>query len=139
MNMKSILKILAIITLILGIIGTIVLAIKFGTAEKLLATYDSVGYKTTFDAGTFFGILLGGLLSTAITSSMLFGLSKILESLETLEYKVNNLEQGKTTEKKNVISDKNSVVSTSGWECPNCGTLNPSYVSTCSCGKGRKA
>ena len=139
MKIKSICKALGIITLVLGIIGTIVLAIKFGTTEKLVATYDTVSSKTKFDIGTFLIILLGGLLSTAITSSILFGLSKILESMESLEYKINNIKQDIANEKTSLVSEKNSVVSTSGWECPNCGTLNPSYVSTCRCGKGRKA
>lgn len=134
MKMKSICKTLGIITLVLGVIGTIILAFKFGTAEKLVSTYNTVSYKTKFDIGTFLIILLGGLLSTAITSSMLLGMNKLLESIETLEYKINNLQAKKTPN-----SEKNSVVSTSGWECPNCGTINPSYVSTCSCGKGRKA
>ena len=80
--MVKLLKVLGIITLVLGIIGSIVVAIHFGTAEKIVATYNSVSTKTKFDIGTFLGILLGGLLSTTILSCLLFGESKILESLQ---------------------------------------------------------
>lgn len=80
--MAKLLKVLGIITLVLGIIGSIVLAIHFGTAEKMVATYNSVSYKTKFDIVTFLGILLGGLLATLISSCLLFGQSKILSILE---------------------------------------------------------
>lgn len=80
--MAKLLKVLGIITLVLGIIGSIVLAIHFGTAEKIVATYNSVSSKTKFDMGTFLGILLGGLLSTTVLSCLLLGESKILEYLQ---------------------------------------------------------
>jgi len=80
--MAKLLKALGIITLILGIIGSIVLAIHFGTAEKMVATYNTISYKTKFEIVTFLGILLGGLLSTAVLSCLLLGESKILECLQ---------------------------------------------------------
>jgi len=51
--MAKLLKLLGIITLIAGIVGSIVLAVHFGVEKKLVATYDEISYKTKFDLGTF--------------------------------------------------------------------------------------
>ena len=98
--MAKFLRVLSIIVLVLGILGTIFLAFKFGTAEKTVATYLGVPEtKTSFNVGLFFGYLVGGGLSTTILYAILGGLSEVLEKLEYHDKKlveINSLlEKGK--------------------------------------------
>ena len=100
--MKNFLKGLGTTVVVLGIIGTIVLAVKFGVDvvegdyDKLLKTVKMIEKRNWL---TTICICAGGLLSTVILSSILYGLSEILETMERqsnsikeIQTKVRNIE-----------------------------------------------
>ena len=77
--MSNKLKILGAIVLSVGIIGTGILAFTLG--------YDYIGiYTKQLNVGRFIGILSGGLLTTLISSFLLFGFGEILDKLDDILY-----------------------------------------------------
>ena len=80
--MAKFLKALAIIALVLGIIGSIILAINLGTTKVVSSTIYDTTVKTKTDVGLLFGIMISGFLSSTILFAVLYGLSSIIEKLE---------------------------------------------------------
>lgn len=81
--MKKFLKVLSFVVLVLGIIGTIVLAIVYGVSEKEVENYlGDFRVKTVIEPVILIEILLCGLLSTVILFAILFGLYTVLERLD---------------------------------------------------------
>lgn len=81
--MSKVLKVLATIILCLGLIGSVVLAFNLG--------YDyPYSFMKEMNVPRFFGILVGGLLTTAITSGFLFFCGNVLDKLDEILYYLKN-------------------------------------------------
>lgn len=77
--MSNKLKILGAIVLCLGIVGTGILAITLG--------YDYIGiYTKQLNIGRFIGILAGGIVTTAVSSCLLFGFAEALDKMDEIIY-----------------------------------------------------
>ena len=120
--MKGTCKFLGILTLILGIIGSFVLAYALG----------SDGHRFYSDRNWVLTIILfvSGVISTAIPSTILLGISEVLEGIESVKFLQNNPEESSSFLNKLVEEKQNKTF----WKCPNCGKSNPPYTGTCSCG-----
>lgn len=82
---KSLCKGLANIILVLGILGSIILAVVCGEVKDVSYTlYSSVSKSSERNGVLTFVILLSGLLSTGVLYSILAGLGEVLEYLEML-------------------------------------------------------
>lgn len=80
--MAKFLKALSFITLVLGSIGSIIMAIAFSKTEKIVSTIYDTSSKTQINGGLLFGILVSGILASLIMFAILYGLSSILEKME---------------------------------------------------------
>lgn len=135
--MKSQCKIIAIVELILGVIGSFILA--KGTGINVYA-----GERNW--ATTIFTFLIGVVVSY-VFFVVLYSISEIIDNQE---YIMKQLE--KHQEKPNISSANASHSNSSaslfcgtesgttdeeGWLCTKCGRLNPNSYSICSCGKHR--
>ena len=150
--MKSFLRTMGIIVVIFGIIGTIVLSVKFGVEHY----EETVGYfsKTVQMVEkrnwlTTLSIFASCLISVGIVSSILFGLANIIENMEyqnnsiiEIQTKVRELEKSKTkSETKPDIQDErpSDIPEKSGaWKCPHCGTVNGPNANKCWCGQKKE-
>lgn len=82
---KTICKNLAIVVLVLGCIGSIVLAVKGGETTTI-SLYGAT--KTKRDVGLTIAYLVSGVFSTFILYSILLGIAEILEFLEIMSRRV---------------------------------------------------
>lgn len=121
--MKQICKYLGFITLVLGVIGSIALANKFGVETSFSSLLSD--FEITRNWLTTIIYFLSGLLSTGILSSILFGIAEILERIESIEYSSNNA----SNHQESFTDSPDSY-----WVCPNCAKHNPLYTGTCGCG-----
>lgn len=103
--MKQICKYLGYATLILGILGSLVLAFREGMLNFIF-----------------------GVFTTAVPASILLGISKILEELENLKGNSGTPEQD--TDLTRLEEERERTY----WKCPQCGKSNPPYAGTCGCG-----
>ena len=81
--MSNKLKLLGAIVLCVGIVGTGYLAATLG--------YEYIGlYTKQLNFGRFFGILVGGILVSAVTSSVLFFFGEVLDKLDEIIKRLND-------------------------------------------------
>lgn len=136
--MKTLLKVLAYINLILGLIGSFILANRFGKSLSYSYYYSSkVIYERSWPLTLeIFG---AGLLSSLVLFSILYALSEILDTQERLysiAYKMSASSNSMSSSVEPTSTHSvASVSSTSEWVCPKCGKHNSSYVGTCGCGE----
>lgn len=123
---KNLTKYVGYAILVLGLIGGIVLAAKFGVHVNYTYGYTRREWPLTI------GIFVGGALSTLCISAILLGISEILEHLENIEYRSGSI----LSIIENHYSKKNSNIEAKKgeWKCPDCGKINPNHVGICSCG-----
>lgn len=114
--MKGICKALATLILILGAIGSFLLA--RGSGHWLISVT----------------IFIASFLSVLVLSVILYSIDEILgrqeelsKGLKALTYQLQNPEAA-LYEKEH---DKNT------WKCPKCGKLNANYTGTCGCGSSK--
>lgn len=124
---------LGIIVLIVGIIGSFILAWNNGVTVTYNSYYGMEEERNILLTILWFGC---GIFATAIGTVILLSIGEILERLEilsnnvaTTESKVNSIEQ------KN--NEKDDITYNNSWKCPKCGRVNNSYTGTCACGQGR--
>lgn len=94
--MKKFLSTLGTLTVVLGLIGSFVMAKEFGV------TGVDRNWLTTIT------IFLGGMFSTAVLSSILFGISEILQTMEYQNNSIIDIQKRvrKLEDKTNSISEK---------------------------------
>lgn len=79
---------LAVAVLVLGIIGSIVLAVKYGEVKELsYSRYYGVSGTGKRDISLTLSLLVSGIFGTAVLYAILAGLSEALGYLEMLSYK----------------------------------------------------
>ena len=116
---------LAIIYGILGVIGSFVSA---HTTNKI----SGVGMACV----VFFGVIL----LVAMVAVGLYTLGEIYETsnnsngVGSQSRKINSLAQETVSSIKREAEEKRKI-SSGGWKCPDCGKMNNSYETTCSCGR----
>lgn len=115
--MQKACKIMGFITLIFGIIGTIILAVVFGKESAntiLISGYEKRNWALTI------GYLFSGGFATAVLTVIFFSIAEILDYLQ-YNYEKNEPELTPQYEGE-------------GWKCE-CGRTNPNYTGTCTCGR----
>lgn len=150
--MKETCRTLGGIILVLGVIGTIVLAVVGGKME--VDGYFSAHSERSW--GLTIAYLFGGGISTAFISTVFFALGEILDDMQSVKYLINEVVKNvHELDKKNsdvsslskpqgalnshvAVSDAASSIhassSAEGWVCPECNRKNRSYESSCACG-----
>lgn len=119
--MQKMLRALAYIDLILGTIGSIVLAKDLGrTADIFLS---SVYYER--DWTLTICIFFAGLFGVLVLFAILFSVAEILDAQERL--------MARLMENKSSIQTPLEKAD-DFWICPSCGTHNSNKVGTCGCG-----
>ena len=136
--MKTLLKVLAYINLVLGLIGSFVLANRFGKSIAYSYYYSSkVIYERNWPLTL--GIFGAGLLGTLVLFSILYALSEILDAQErpySAAYKMSAPSDSTNSSVEPASTHPvASVSSAPEWVCPKCGKHNSSYVGTCGCGE----
>ncbi len=85
---KSLCRGLAKLVLVLGIIGSIILAASCGVVKDIsYSVYSGISTSTERNAELTIVLFLSGLLGTSILYAMLAGLSEVLQYLEMLSQK----------------------------------------------------
>ncbi len=119
--MKQVCKYLGYVTLVVGIIGSIIIAKDFGI--ELSGRHIERNWTSTFS------YFIAGLFVTAVWTSLLLGISAVLESLESLK------SFQKEEKEYRLLQIHDEDVAKNYWKCPQCGKSNPPYTGTCSCGQ----
>lgn len=129
--MKDSCNTLGRICLVLGIIGSIILAWNNG----VVVTYDSY-FGVEEERNVFLTIVwfVCGILSTAIGTVIFTALGEILEHLEIISRRMSEIESklGLAVRKEKEADD---ITYNGSWKCPQCGKVNASYTGTCGCGQ----
>ncbi len=134
--MKSQCKIIAIVELILGVIGSFILA--KGTGFNV---YSGGRNWTT----TIFTFLIGVVVSY-VFFVVLYSISEIIDNqeyimkqLEKEDVQASPASASKPASNSSVslMSGAKSAEPDEGWICPKCGTMNPVSSTACKCGKRR--
>lgn len=122
---SSIMRVIAWVVTILGVIGSFVSGSKFDDIPSLN------DLKTT--------VVLSGLVGTALFAVILFAIAKILENTEYTAEKISAMEremkrskapEGASNSKLN-LSELASKNVGSEWRCPKCGKMNPITQRVC--------
>lgn len=118
--MKTICEKLGFALLVLGLIGSFLSAYLFGYTSEI-SYFGNI--ETERSWSLTIAIFICGLLSTITISSILLGISEILEKLDKLK-----------TIYMNTPPIQSEIVGINQWKCA-CGKINPHYTGTCSCGR----
>lgn len=122
---SSIMRVIAWVVTILGVIGSFMSGSKFDDIPSLN------DLKTT--------VVLSGLVGTALFAVILFAIAKILENTEYTAEKLSAMEremkrskapEGASNSKLN-LSELASKNVGSEWRCPKCGKMNPITQRVC--------
>ncbi|MBO5166688.1 MAG: hypothetical protein IJ405_01195 [Lachnospiraceae bacterium] len=126
--MKDFCYVVGCIVMVLGVIGSIVLAASLGV-EVSYSHYGTLREERNWLLTiVWFGV---GVLSTAVVSSILFALSEVLGYLARINNKL-------TSSDINSVIDSMKLVEGSEWRCSRCGRINNKAVGTCACGQSRE-
>ena len=71
--------------------------------------------------------LIVGVLCALFYAGFIFLFLNMAEDVEYIKYKIMEIDRKNNKEKQDEIKD--------GWKCAECGKVNRSYTTTCSCGK----
>lgn len=96
---KGLCKVLARIVLILGIIGSIMLADVYGEVKDIsYSVYSGISTSSERNAVLTVAILVSGLFSTSILYAILVSLGEVLEYLEMLSKEKDNIKKSDADE-----------------------------------------
>jgi hypothetical protein len=118
--MKGLIKTLSYIQLLLGIIGSVIVAYTKGRVLEGRYHYER-------SVGLTIGWFLVSLLSVLILFSILYSLYTILENQENILFKLSS-----DVGKKWGVPEKK--LKDGEWRCSDCGKYNPNFLSSCGCG-----
>lgn len=129
--MKNACNTLGTIVLVLGIIGSIILAWNNG----VVVTYNSyLGVEEERNVLLTIVWFVGGILSTAIGTVILTALGEILEHQEISSRRMSEIEN-KLSLAVRKEKEADDITYNGSWKCPQCGRVNASYTGTCGCGQ----
>ena len=120
--MKSLLRGLAFFDLVIGTIGSFVLAHHSGRTISDFSLYSSRIYYGR-DWALTIAVFIASLFTVLALFAILMSMAEIMETQERLVWRLN--ESANQTTTKNLDD---------GWTCPHCGTFNSNKVGTCGCG-----
>lgn len=126
--MKTVCKYLGIGTAVLGVLSSIGMAYVSGISIK--ESLYGIDFVRNWPLTIFYFCL--GLFVTAAFTSVLLGISEILERLNAL--KELNTDELDMPENK-ALAKLAQIEANTFWKCPTCGKNNPPYTGTCSCGQ----
>ena len=130
--MKESCNAMGYISLIGGVIGTIVLAVVNGKVAEV--SYYGIDYERSIPMTIAW--LIAGALCTAMTCIVFFALADILEGLEKIEYY-----RTQSSSAVGLMTDEQlnkKILAENGWTCKKCGRVNYSYTGTCVCGESKE-
>lgn len=131
-----------IIWFILQLVLTVALAIVFG--------FDRFDGESDFLPLQFFGIIIGGILYSYLSTIFLYAFGQLVESTESIEYLTQEMleKMDISTTRNNLNTGRNSNIpqnlnilqnpGNSQWQCSKCGRINMMYAGTCGCGNTRE-
>lgn len=140
MDSKKFCRVVAVVILVFGIIGSFFIAYSYGvTFPDSGSSYKLYAASPERDWAVTIGIFFGGIVSVCIISSLLLAVARIIENQENIYYCLKQIERGMGTQKgKNVTSMNSEDTPPSGfWKCSKCGIVNANYVGTCACGESK--
>lgn len=108
--MKRMCNTLAVILLIAGIIGGIIVSNQLGFASSI-----------------------GVFVSAIILPIILFAIGEALQKLDEIKATVEDVLPGLKNLTKN--AKEKEILADGGWICPKCGTVNHFYTNGCKCGQ----
>lgn len=126
--MKNLCEKLGVLVAVLGIIGSVILAVFAGRVPDAASYSFDITYER--DWGLTIAYLISGLIGTGIMSVIFLALSEVLERLENLELRFSNMASSIRT-----IGKKKGEPGDDEWKCPKCGRINANYTGTCACGE----
>ncbi len=133
--MKEACKILGGIILVLGTIGTLVLAVAGGKSASVdYNMYSEVVVEYHRNWALTIGYLFGGGLSTAFSSIVFFALAEILDDLASVKYLQKTMMENIHSIQADDSNTASTLHSSGGWTCPECNRKNRSFESSCICG-----
>jgi hypothetical protein len=121
------------IVAVLGTIGSLVIAYQNGLVIRT-NMYSMHSERSWIMTIAWF---IGSMLSVAILCTILYSIVEILDNQERLlkakqtAQNVKNNDAPSTTGTASLFDRQPNKES---WKCPQCGTVNPHYTGTCSCG-----
>ena len=124
---KGLIKTLSYIQLLLGIIGSFVIAYSKGKVSGNSRHYER-------SVGITIGWFLVSMLSVLVLFSILYALYSIIENQENILFKLNKLNSEKDSDKVKKWDAPEKKLKDGEWRCSDCGKINSSYISTCGCG-----
>jgi len=124
---KEKIKFIANLNLFLGIIGSFILAFRFG---KTLDTEYPKSFELVSNWPLTISLLFGSLLSVYILYIILMALYSIMENQEYIIDALSTSPSPVETISQPLKSDQ--------WRCNNCNTINQTYITTCLCGSPKK-
>ncbi|MDE7435212.1 MAG: hypothetical protein K2N01_05270 [Lachnospiraceae bacterium] len=131
--MKKACSVLGSLVLIIGIIGSIVLAWSNGVVVSYSSYY---GIKEERSMLLTFAWFAAGILMTAVGSVILMSLGEMIENQESIAYRVSEIESKLSlVEKKDKEADE--LRYSGSWKCEKCGRVNANHTGTCACGQTR--
>lgn len=113
----------------LGIIGSVITAIVLWSQNSR--------YQPTVLLGIIYLVI--GCLVSWIGSWSMYGLGLVVEQVEngrtvSFGHSRSEVPQPLTPPIDEEQARKNKILSEGGWKCPQCGTINQSYITSCGCG-----
>jgi len=138
--LKKFIKILAQIHLILGIIGSFLIAKSGG--EIVISPYYGYSKRDWWITITIFTVSIYFVL---ILFAILYALYKLLDNQDKNitgnDKNVLNTGNGINAEKESKLSSVDSLnreLTEGKWRCSECGKINNDFVETCGCGSSRQ-
>lgn len=123
--MKGILKVLAVIELVCGLIGSFIIAKASGAGNFRLSIKRSWGVTISTFISCLFVVVL--------TFVVLYAIVEILDNQEELLKRSASSAPVNSAHPLHIASQTD----VSEWKCSKCGKMNADYVGTCGCGAGK--
>lgn len=123
--MKGILKVLAVVELVCGLIGSFLIA-KGSGAEISRFTIQR-------NWGITIGTFISCSFSVILVFAVIYAIIEVLDNQEAILKRLSSSEPVGSTH----LSHLASPTDASGWKCNKCGKINADYVGTCGCGANK--
>lgn len=134
---KGFIKTISYVQLVLGIIGSFVIAYFEGKIPEDLYYFSRYHERSI---GLTLVSFLASLLSVLILFSFLYGFYTILENQESILYKLSELNNDKNSSRDSfkgfkfkALDETEKKLNANEWRCSICGKINSNSLNFCSC------